>query len=181
VWQYFVYNKQTGKSLCQIETGRSDDEEEAGPSMKVCAQEVAGKFPTNLKQHLKKYHALQYEEVVKLEVEENKKGERKKKEMKGELVKGQAMLQQAFAGQSAYGKNSDCYRFLSKKLALFIACTNLSILLVENDELRGLIAALDPRYEVPSRTLATKHLDALMEELKGSIQQHLLAAQRISL
>ena len=40
---------------------------------------------------------------------------------------------------------------------------------------------LDPRYEVPSRTLANKHLDALMEELKGSIQQHLLAAQRISL
>ena len=60
MWQYFVYNEQTGKSSCQVETGRSDDEEEAGPSKKVCAQEVAGKFPTNLKQHLKKYHALQY-------------------------------------------------------------------------------------------------------------------------
>ena len=53
------------ESSCQVETGRSDDEEEARPSKKVCAQEVAGK----LKQHLKKYHALQYEEVVKLEVE----------------------------------------------------------------------------------------------------------------
>ena len=104
-----------------------------------------------------------------------------KKEKKGELVKGQATLQQAFAGQSAYGKNSDRYHFLYKKLALFIGCTNLPIRLVENDKLRGLIAVLDPRYEVPSRTLANKHLDALMEELKGSIQQHLLAAQRISL
>ena len=69
--------------------------------MKVCAQEVAGKFPTNLKQHLKKYHALQYKEVVKLEVEAKEKGERKRKEREGELVKGQATLQQAFAGQSA--------------------------------------------------------------------------------
>ena len=72
MWQYFVYNEQTGKSSCQVETGRSDDEEEAGPSKEVWAQEVAGKFPTNLKQHLKNYHALQYEEVVKLEVEAKK-------------------------------------------------------------------------------------------------------------
>ena len=98
MWQYFVYNEQTGKSSCQVDTGRSDDEEEAGPSKKVCAQEVAGKFPTNLKQHLK-YHALQYEEVVKLEVEAKKRvREGGKKEKKGELVKGQATLQQAFAG-----------------------------------------------------------------------------------
>ena len=73
MWQYFVYN----------------DEEEAEPSKKVCAQQVAGKFPTNLKQHLKKYHALQYEEVVKLEVEGKKRvREGGKKEKKGELVKG---------------------------------------------------------------------------------------------
>ena len=77
----------------------------AGPSRKVCAQEVAGKFPTNLKQHLKKYHALQYEEVVKLEAEAKKRlREGGKKEKKGELVKGQATLQQAFKGRSAYGK-----------------------------------------------------------------------------
>ena len=58
VWQYFVYNEQTGKSSCQLETGRSDDEQEVGPSTKICTQEVAGKFPTNLKQHLKKPHIL---------------------------------------------------------------------------------------------------------------------------
>ena len=98
MWQYFVYNEQTGKSSCQVETGRSDDEVEAGPSKKVCAQEVAGKFPTNLKQHLKKYHALQYKEVVKAKKRVREGG---KKEKKGELVKGQATLQQAFAGRSA--------------------------------------------------------------------------------
>ena len=76
-----MYNEQTGKSSCQVEIGRSDDEEEAGPSRKVCAQKVVGKFPTNFKQHLKKYHAHQYE-VVKLEAEakEKKKADRRRKE-----------------------------------------------------------------------------------------------------
>ena len=119
---------------------------------------------------------------MKLEVEAKRRARGGgKKEKKGELVRGQATLQQAFAGRSVYDKSGDSYRFLSKKLALFIGCTNLPIHLVENDELRGLIAVLDPRYEVPGTTLANKHLDVLMEELKGSIQQHLLAAQRISL
>ena len=89
MWQYFVYNEQTGKSLCQVETGRSDDEQEAGPSKKICAQEVAGNLPTNFKQHLKKHHTLQYEEVVKLEVEAKKRvREGGKKEKKGGLVRG---------------------------------------------------------------------------------------------
>jgi len=84
VWQYFVYNEQTGKSSCQVETDRPDDEEEVGPSRKVCAQEVAGKFPTNLKQHLKKYHALQYEEVVKLEAEVKKGREKEERRRRKE-------------------------------------------------------------------------------------------------
>ena len=46
IWQYFVYNEQTGKSSCQVETGKSDDEQGAGPSKK-------------------KHHILQYEDVVK--------------------------------------------------------------------------------------------------------------------
>ena len=56
-----------------------------------------------------------------------------------------------------YSKNSERCRFLYKKL------TNLPIHLVENDKLRRLIAVLQPRYEVSGRTLANKHLDALME------------------
>ena len=52
-------------------------------------------------------------------------------------MRGQATLQQTFAGRSVYDKSGDRYRFLSKKLALFIGCTNLPICLVEDDELRG--------------------------------------------
>ena len=55
VWQYFVYSEVTGKSTCLV--GGAGDRES------VCGYEVAGKFPTNLKQHLKKHHLLQYQDV----------------------------------------------------------------------------------------------------------------------
>ena len=58
-----------------------------------------------------------------------------------------------------------------------IGSTNVPIRIIENNELRALIAAPDPRYDVPSRTLTNKHPDVLMAELKDNIQQHLLAAQ----
>jgi len=52
---------------------------------------------------------------------------------------------------------------------------------MKNIELRALIAAPDPRYNVLGRTLTNKHPDVLMAELECNIQQHLLAAQRISM
>ena len=52
VLEYFMYNSETDKSICQIEvctgaedyTGMSSDS-----SMKLCGHAMAGKFPTNLK------------------------------------------------------------------------------------------------------------------------------------
>jgi len=61
--------------------------------------------------------------------------------------------------------------------SIFIGSKNVPIQIIKNDELRALIAALDHRYDVPGRTLTNKHPDVLMAELKGNIQQHLLAAQ----
>ena len=50
VWQHFVFDNVTGKSVCQIVT---DGNELESGEKSVCGHEVAGKFPTNLKQHLK--------------------------------------------------------------------------------------------------------------------------------
>ena len=44
VWEYFVFNDESGKSACQVELESKNS---------VCGHEVTGKFPTNLKQHLK--------------------------------------------------------------------------------------------------------------------------------
>ena len=62
VWKFFEYNKAMDKSICQIST-ESD-------SSKSCGQAIAGKYPTNLKQHLNKHHPVQYAELLQLEKEQ---------------------------------------------------------------------------------------------------------------
>jgi len=140
---------------------------------------IIRQITTNLKVHLKKHHVVQYQEVVQAEEDSAKKRKELQKTKGGVLPKGQPTLLQTLAGKTAYSKDSDRYQFNMKKLPIFIGSTNVPIRIVENDELRALIAALDPtcRYKVPGRTLINKTLDAWMAELKGNIQQHLLAVQ----
>ena len=64
VWKFFEYNVQSEKSVCQIV--------KPGPSSvdaadEVCGHCIAGKYPSNLKQHLRKHHSPQYSEVLQLE------------------------------------------------------------------------------------------------------------------
>ena len=55
----FRYNSKNKKSMCEV-VGDA-----AGPSKDVYPHpEVPGKYPTNLKGHLKKYHRAQYEEAL---------------------------------------------------------------------------------------------------------------------
>jgi hypothetical protein len=70
VWDYFVFDQSTGKSTCQVdvqkETGSDAVEEKCGHSLD-------GKYPTNLKQHLKKEHPRLYTEFLAKEEEREKK------------------------------------------------------------------------------------------------------------
>lgn len=70
VWDYFVFDQSTGKSTCQVdvkkETGSDAVEEK-------CAHSLAGKYTTNLKQHLKKEHPRLYTEFLAKEEEREKK------------------------------------------------------------------------------------------------------------
>ena len=72
VWHYFVHDQDKNKSVCQIEVTR-DHGDHGGPSKEVCGATVAGKFPTNLKQHLRKDHPAQYQEALLKEREAEKK------------------------------------------------------------------------------------------------------------
>lgn len=62
----FAYDGTQGKSIRQIGEGGSDVEEK-------CGHNVVGKFPTNLKQHLKKSHAKEYKEMEEKEAENEKR------------------------------------------------------------------------------------------------------------
>ena len=67
VWDYFAYDAELDKSECQVLTGE-----------KVCGVKVNGKFPSNLRSHIKNNHA----EVIKILMERTKKKQKKFKKRK---------------------------------------------------------------------------------------------------
>ena len=62
VWDFFTYDSEKNRSLCQV--GASSSGDEPGSSKTSCDHPVTGKFPTNLKNHLKKHHPTEYAEVL---------------------------------------------------------------------------------------------------------------------
>ena len=66
MWDYFLYNSDTNKSVYQIMVKVSDSD----TNLKLCGHSVTGKYPTNLKQHLKRAHLEQYKQVEKKESEQ---------------------------------------------------------------------------------------------------------------
>ena len=68
VWHYFTYDQDRNKSICQVEITR-DHGEHSGPSKEACGATVGRKFPTNLKQHLRKDHLGQYQQALQNEDE----------------------------------------------------------------------------------------------------------------
>jgi len=61
VWEHFVYDVTKEKSICQVITESTDAD------VRFCGVEVAGKYPTNLKAHLKAVHPVQYDELMQKE------------------------------------------------------------------------------------------------------------------
>ena len=49
VWQYFLFDASKNKSICQVPV-------QTGELGAICGVEINGKFPTNLKSHLKAVH-----------------------------------------------------------------------------------------------------------------------------
>ena len=64
VWDYFLYDVVTDKSVCQVEQLDSQS---------ICGKSAAGKFATNLKKHLKLAHPSAFEDIVKKEEEKKEK------------------------------------------------------------------------------------------------------------
>ena len=67
VWGYFTYDATEKHSVCLVEvTGMTD---EPGPSAvyQACNHKIPGKFPTNLKTHIKKSHPGVYQVLLEKE------------------------------------------------------------------------------------------------------------------
>ena len=93
----------------------------------------------------------------------------------------QSTLRESFTKQAVYSEESQRYKWVTRKLAIFIGSSNLTNRIVENLEFKDLVHALDPRYPVPGRTTINKDLHQLLIELRAKICVHLQSANLMSI
>lgn len=185
VWDYFIYDSNVDKSVCQV---RVEDSNSAGatsslsPSTKFCGRSIAKKYPSNLRSHLKNAHSLEYKELLKKE-ERTKREKAEKAKMAVRKATGpvrtQTTLGEVF--QRKYDRGNRRYQSITQKLAVFVGSTNVPNSIVESAEFRSLLEELDPRYLVPGRTLISKEIDKVLFDLKLKIQGYLSNAQKVNL
>ena len=145
VWDYFVFGN--GKSTCQVDVKRGEAVEEK------CGHSLAGKYPTNLKQHSKKEHPREYTEVSLLKKEEEKEKKRLSvtPNIPGSFKSkgGQLTLEQTLRQKKRYATGSPRYLEITRKLAIFVGSTNVPNSIVRSPEFCDLLTTADPCYSVP--------------------------------
>ena len=168
VWKYFKYDDDEKVSICQLQCGE-----------KECGRKFKGKFPTNLKGHLKKEHLQQFEEVK--DEEARKEITKKREKSSASCNSKQPTLAETFCAKKAYHPQSHKSQLLNQKLAIFIGTTNVPTSLVENAEFQELLHQLDSRYSVPGRTKISKEIDKVAIKLKEEILLILARARLVNI
>ena len=181
VWRYFLYDKDKNKSFCQVQVPR-DHGDRGGPSLEVCGVALTGKYPTNMKQHLRTAHDTKYQEMLALEKEEEQK---KKTQASSKVIKlstaKQLTVAESFKGKPVYPTTSERYLTITKQLAIFIGSTNVPNSIVENEAFKSFVKSLDSRYPVPGRAVIGKELDKVLVTLKQNIHVLMSQARKIAL
>ena len=116
VWDYFIYDGEKHKSICQI----GFTQEGCPP----CNTEIAGKYTTNLKAHLKAKHPRELAELAKKDAEKEKTKELKRKSQDGASFSATTQLSivDAIARTKKYTRESERYQRITKKLGYVCMC-----------------------------------------------------------
>ena len=173
VWNYFEYEKERNKSVCQVSIEKEGKKDR-------CGKELNGTFTSNMKKHLKLCHKEAY---MKFEQEENErqKTQEVRRRKDRTLVSSSQMTIKEAIKQSLYPKDSKKQSAITNKLAIFIGATNVPLSLVDCPEFRDLLKELDKQYDIPGRKKLGKDIDLLYTKLKQNISLSLENARRISL
>ena len=85
----------------------------------ICGKGVAGKNPTNLKQHLRAAHPQVMNDILQKEEDMKVKAEKEKKKSEESLKHyQQSTLKESFTRQAVYSKDSEWYKLITRKLNL---------------------------------------------------------------
>ena len=94
---------------------------------------------------------------------------------------GQMALQQALKGKKWYDKESDRYKLITCKLAIFVGGKNDPNQIVKSPEIHDLLTKLDRRFVALGRASISKELNKVMVHLKAKIVNVLKDRQRVSI
>ena len=171
VWNYFKYEKERDKSVCQVKITK--DEKEV-----TCGKELSGVYSSNMKKHLKMHHREAFQKFEK-EEGERKKAESSMKRKDSTLV-SQMTIKQVLK-QNRFPKDSKKQLAITKKLAIFVGATNAPLSVVDGPEFRDFLTEMNEQYEIPGRKKIGKEVEKVYTELKHTISLVLQNAKRISL
>ena len=176
VWKYFKFVEAIGKSVCQV----------VGTDGEVCSQNISGKFPTNLKQHLRSKHPNEHSAV--LEVDASIKKAKDEAELKRAQICHKAaaataskQLTQPLSAGKQYKKESERYQTITRKLAIFVGSNNVANSIVESPEFTDLLRTLDPKYKVPGRKVLAQETEKVLIEIKAKASAFLQEAAKVSI
>ena len=93
----------------------------------------------------------------------------------------QTTIAQVLHKRTMYEKDSNRYKQVTRRLAMFVGVTNVANSIVENPEFRELLQELDPRYPPPSRAAVSREIDIVLIELKANIGSYIAQAQKLSI
>ena len=178
VWDFFEFDDAAEKTVCQVMKS-SDSTHSSSFDEARCGHSLAGKFATNMKNHLKKSHPKEYQLVLRKEETMAKEKASKKSKTMPKRHDSQMTLGEAF--QRKYDPKSQQCQRITRRLAIFVGSSNVPNSLVENREFQSLLEALDPRYPIPGRTLLGREIEKVLFDMKANIRRVLSAAQKVSL
>ena len=172
VWNYFKYEKEKDKCVCQVKITK--DEKEV-----ICGKELSGVYSSNMKKHLKMYHKADFHKFEQ-EEGERKIAESSMKKKDSTLVSHSQMTIKQALKSNLYPKDSKKQLAITRKLAVFVGATNAPISVVDGSEFHDLLKELNEQYEIPGRKKVGKEIEKVYTELKHTISLVLQNAKRIN-
>lgn len=175
VWNFFEYERDKDKSVCQVLTKKVGKEEK-------CGKVLNGAFTSNMKKHLKASHK---EEFLRFEKEEDERQKSHTHQKRGSALLSSSHSQQMTIKEAmkptVYSKDSKKQLGITNKLAIFIGATSVPLSLVDCPEFCDLLKEMDKQYDIPGRKKLGKDIDDLYINLKHNMSLKLNDAKRISL
>ena len=164
VSDYYTYDAELDKSECQILIGE-----------KVCGVKINGKFPSNLRSHVRYNHNETFK-ILEGKDKEKARNVRKKTDTKTQFT-----LSACTGSLKRYEKQDVRYKKITRKLAVSAASSSVPNSIVESSEFRSLIEQLDTRYPVPCCSALGKEIDKVVMDIKLNIISKFEKARKINL